>query len=101
MLSLICGEEARKWDEAKPDRTEFVWRKEARLLAMYIPKVETHMFSQRFLEANAVLRLRQMGVPRERPDQSHRLLFHKGQTVRILSSWTAEGMYIHTYTRIT
>ncbi len=79
MLSLICGGEARKWDEAKPDRTEFVWRKEARLLAMYIPKVETHMFSQRFLEANAVtlqtfLRLRQMGVPRERPDQSHRLL---------------------------
>ena len=89
MLSLICGEEARKWDEAKPDRTEFVWRKEARLLAMYIPKVETHMFSQRFLEANAVtlqtfLRLRQMGVPRERPDQSHRLLFHIGQTVHIL-----------------
>ena len=54
MLSLICGEEAGKWDEAEPDRTEFVWRKEARLLAMYIPKVETHMFSQRFSEANAV-----------------------------------------------
>ena len=76
MLSLICGEEARKWDEAKPDRTEFVWRKEARLLAMHIPKVETHMF----LEANAVtlqtiLRLRQMGVPHERRDQWHRLLF--------------------------
>ena len=82
MFSLICGEEARnwEWDEAKPDRTEFVWRKEARLLAMYIPKVETHMFSQRFLEANAVtlqtiLRLRQMGVPHERRDQWHRLLF--------------------------
>ena len=56
---------------------------------MYIPKVETHMFSQRFSEANAVtlqtfLRLHQMGVPRERPDQSHRLLFHIGQTVHIL-----------------
>ena len=74
MLSLICGEETGKWAEAEPDRTAFVWRKEARLLAMHIPKVETHMFSQRFLEANAVLRLRQMGVPRERPDQSHRLL---------------------------
>ena len=80
MLSLICGEETGKWAEAEPDRTAFVWRKEARLLAMHIPKVETHMFSQRFLEANAVtlqtfLRLRQMGVPRERRDQWHRLLF--------------------------
>ncbi len=80
MLSLICGEETGKWAEAEPDRTAFVWRKEG-VLAMHIPKVETHMFSQRFLEANAVLRLRQMGVPRERPDQSHRLLFHKGHTV--------------------
>jgi len=59
---------------------------------MYIPKVETHMFSQRFSEANAVtlqtfLRLHQMGVPRERPDQSHRLLFHRGQTVHILHKY--------------
>ena len=33
------------------------------------------------------LRLHQMGVPRERPDQSHRLLFHRGQTVHILHKY--------------
>ena len=76
-LSLICGEEAGKWDEAERDRTEFVYgARRHRLLDMYIPKVETQMF----LEANAVtlqtiLRLRQMGVPHERRDQWHRLLF--------------------------
>ena len=55
MLSLSCGEETGKWAEAEPDRTAFVWRKEARLLAMHIPKDETHTFCQRFLEAKVGL----------------------------------------------
>ena len=101
MLSFTCGEEAGTRDKAERDRQEFealyaavelnkslkvcVWRKEASSLR-YIPKVETIMFSQRFLEANAIIiqtfwRLWRTGVPPERRDQCHRLLFHIGQTV--------------------
>ena len=99
--SSVCGEEAGQGDEYAPDRTEFevfydaveknkplqvcVWRKQASSLR-YTPMVETHMFSQRFLEANAIIiqtffRLRRMGVPREHRYECHRLLFYIGQAV--------------------
>ena len=101
MLSFTCGEEAGTLDKAERDRQEFeafydtvkmnkslkvcVWRKQASS-PLYIPKVETIMFSQRFLEANAIIiqtfwRLWRKGVPRERRDQCHGFFFHKGQTV--------------------
>ena len=101
MLSFVCGQEAGKRDEAERDRKDFeafydtvivnqplkvcVWRKEASS-PRYIPEVEKRMFSQRFLEANAIIiqtffRLRRMGVPREHRYGCHRLLFHIGQTV--------------------
>ncbi len=101
MLSFTCGEEAGTRDKAERDRQEFeafyenvkmnnslkvcVWRKQPSS-PRHIPKVETIMFSQRFLEANAIIiqtvwRLWRTGVPRERRDQCHGFLFHKGQTV--------------------
>ena len=97
--SSVCGEEAGQGDEYAPDRTEFevfydaveknkplqvcVWRKQASSLRC-TTMAETHIFSQRFLEANAIIiqtfwRLWRTGVPPERRHQSHRLLFHIGQ----------------------
>ena len=98
MLSIVSRQEA---DGAEHDREEFeawyagvrannplqvcVWRQEASS-SRYVAKVEKYVFSQRFLEANAIIiqtffRLRRMGVPREHRYGCHRLLFHRGQTV--------------------
>ncbi len=98
MLSIVSGQVA---DGAERDREEIevwyadvranqalkvcVWRKEASS-PRCIPKVEKHMFSQRFLEANSIIirtffRLRRMGVPREHRYECHRLLFYIGQAV--------------------
>ena len=108
--SSVCGEEAGQGDEYAPDRTEFevfydavekntplqvcVWRKQASSLRC--TTMAKTIFSQRFLEANAIIiqtfwRLWQTGVPPERRHQSHRLLFHIGHIV------SYKRMHIHTH----
>ena len=101
-----------------PDRTEFevfydaveknkplqvcVWRKQASSLRC-TTMAET-IFSQRFLEANAIIiqtfwRLWQTGVPPERRHQSHRLLFHIAQieSCKSVHIHAQIHTYIHTY----
>ena len=113
MLSIVSRQEA---DGAEHDREEFeawyadvrannplqvcVWRQEASS-SRYVAKVEKYVFSQRFLEANAIIiqtffRLRRMGVPREHRYGCHRLLY-RGQTLILTYIHTCTRMYMHTY----
>ena len=98
MLSIVSRQAA---DGAEHDREQFetwyagvrankplpvcVWRQEASS-SRYAPQVVRYVFSQRFLEANAIIiqtlfRLRRMRVSLQHRRQCNRLLFYIGQAV--------------------
>ena len=101
MLSIVSGQEAGKQDEC--DRKRFVlwydtirlnesqrvvvWTKESS--SRYTPKLVRYVWSQRFLEANAIIiqtffRLRRMRVSLESRRPCIRLLFYIGRAGVIL-----------------
>ena len=101
MLSIVSGQEAGKQDEC--DRKRFVlwydtirlnesqrvvvWTKESS--SRYTPKLVRYVWSQRFLEANAIIiqtffRLRRTGVPLEIRRSSIRFLYYIGRAGVIL-----------------
>ena len=98
MLSILSGQEAGKQDEC--DRQRFVlwydtirlnesqkvvvWTKESS--SRYNPSLVRYVWSQRFLEANAIIiqtffRLRRMRVSLQHRRQCNRLIFYIGQAV--------------------
>ena len=99
MLSIVSGQEVGKQDErdrkeceawyeavrANQSQKVCVWREEASS-SRYAPEVVRYVFSQRFLEANAIIiqtffRLRRMRVSLQHRRQCNRLLFYIGQAV--------------------
>ena len=101
MLSIVSGQEVGKQDECDRKKCGLwydavrlnqhqmvcVWKKASS--SRYTPELVKYVFSQRFLEANAIIiqtffRLHQMRVPLERRRPCIRLLFYIGRAGVIL-----------------
>ena len=82
-MNVRCGiHKAVRENQAQP---VVVWSKEASS-SRYVAEVLRYCFSQRFLEANAIIiqtffRLRRMRVSLQHRRQCNRLLFYIGQAV--------------------
>ena len=98
MLSIVSGQEVGKQDERDRKECEVwydavrsneyqfvvVWKEASS--SRYTPELVKYVFSQRFLEANAIIiqtffRLYRMRVPLEFRRPCNRLLFYIGQAV--------------------
>ena len=96
MLSIVSGQEVGKQDErdrkeceawydaVRSNRDLFVCVCKEASSSRYTPELVKYVFSQRFLEANAIIiqtffRLRRMRVSLQRRRQCNRLLFYIGQ----------------------